>query len=243
MKHVRIGEADLYLGDCREILPTLDRADLMVADPPYGIGYTHSGGGGIFVNGERKSTKFGNTKIVGDDAPFEPGPEILNAAEALCLWGAIHYANSLPLKPGDRWLAWDKGFAEVPTISFSHFEAAWTSRKGACRLKKWVWHGCFRQEEGNREGRVHPTQKPIGIMRWSIEQTAPRARTVLDPFMGSGTTGVACAQLGKRFVGIEIDPGYFDTACSRIEAAQTQGTLLAQSEPEPEQTDLLEERP
>lgn len=225
---VTIGNATLWLGDCREILPTLGKVDAVVTDPPYGIDYAHSGGGGIFAkDGTRKPTKFGGEKILGDAAPFDPSP-FLNLAPIVVMWGANHYANALPIKAGQRWLLWDKGFAEVPTKSFSHGELCWTTRMGALRMIKHVWDGCFRQEEGSKNPRVHPTQKPERVMRWCMEQAGvSNGATVLDPYMGSGTTGVACMQLGHRFIGIEIEPRYFEIACERIDAAQRQGRLLA----------------
>lgn len=222
MQRVDIGNAVLILGDCRETIGC-EQFDAIVTDPPYGIGFVHSGGGGIFSNGERKSTRFGGVKVHGDDEPFDPS-HLTATGVPMCLWGAIHFADRLPIKPGHRWLCWDKGFARTPGKHFSHFEAAWTNRKAACRLKKWVWDGCFRQEEGNREPRVHPTQKPIGIMRWSIDQLGVSGR-IADPYMGSGTTGVACAQLGLPFIGWEIDRQHFETACQRIKAAQHQTAL------------------
>lgn len=224
---VIIGNAQLYLGDCREILPHLPKVDACITDPPYGIDYAHSGGGGIFAkDGTRKSTKFGGEKIAGDAEPFNPEP-FLSLAPIVAMWGANHYANQLPIKPGQRWLSWDKGFAEVATKSFSHGELCWTNRMGALRMLKHVWDGCFRQEEGSKVPRVHPTQKPERVMRWCMEQAGvPAGATVLDPFMGSGTTGVACMQLGHKFVGIELNEGYFDIACRRIEDAQRQGRLI-----------------
>ena len=224
---VIIGNAELWHGDCRKILPTLPKVDAVITDPPYGIDYAHSGGGGMVAKeGTRKSTKFGGEKIAGDSEPFDPR-EFVDVAPIVAMWGANHYAHRLPIKPGQRWLSWDKGFAEVPTKSFSHCELCWTNRMGALRMLKHVWDGCFRQEEGNKTPRVHPTQKPERVMRWCMEQAGvPQAATVLDPFMGSGTTGVACMNLGLEFIGIERERRYFDIACRRIEDAQRQQRLV-----------------
>ena len=89
-----------------------------------------------------------------------------------------------------------------------------------------MWNGMLRDSE-NKYPRVHPTQKPISVMEWAINQCKKDPQTILDPFMGSGTTGVACMNLGRKFIGIEIEKKYFDIACERIEAAQSQGRLFA----------------
>jgi DNA modification methylase len=102
--------------------------------------------------------------------------------------------------------------------SFSECEFAWTNYGKQARLKSHHWSG---------EEKRHPTQKPERIMEWSVDLAGPMARTVLDPYMGAGTTGVACANLGRAFVGIEIDRKYFDIACERITAAYAQQRLFA----------------
>lgn len=224
MRTETIGECTLYLGDCREILPTLGKVDAVVTDPPYGIGkdgQARTTGG----NGGRKAYEF-----LGWDAE-RPDPElfdlILASADQHVIWGGNYFADLFP--PTGKWLVWDKG----QRINQSDGELAWTSRSGALRIF-----------DKNRvalliEGAEHPTQKPIEIMKWSILQLdAPS--TILDPFMGSGTTGVACVKLGRRFIGIEREPTYFDIACRRIEAAYKQPDLfIASPAPKPVQEALL----
>ena len=131
---------------------------------------------------------------------------------ALIVWGGNYYA--LPLTRG--WLAWRK--PDAPP-SMAHLELAWTSYDMNAKM---LDHSIAAT---NAERAGHPTQKPVRVMAWSLE-FAPDARTVLDPFMGSGTTGVACAQLGKAFTGIERERKYFDIACERISRAQAQGSLI-----------------
>jgi site-specific DNA-methyltransferase (adenine-specific)/modification methylase len=213
-----IGNATLYLGDCLEILPTLPKVDAVITDPPYGIGWVHSGIG-YLKNGKMLGTKHGGENVVGDDKPFDPTPFLPLARDAL-FWGANNFADKLP--PSTGWINWDKGIA--PGLSFSDFEMAWTNQPVKAVMWRQQWCGFNR--EGEREPREHPTQKPVGIMTKCVERF-PRAQTVLDPFMGSGTTGVACMNLGRKFIGIEIEPKYFDIACERIENAQRQQRMFA----------------
>jgi site-specific DNA-methyltransferase (adenine-specific)/modification methylase len=196
----------LYLGDCREILPTLDGVDAVVSDPPYGISYKKGTGG------KGKHTVRNIEAIEGDTEPFDPTPWL---GWPCILWGANHYASRLP---HGRWLAWDKlaGMAEFD--SFSDVEFAWQSGRGKDRIFSHLWKGiCKASEKGGKE-RWHPTQKPVELMSWCLRQL-PDAKTILDPFMGSGTTGVAAVKLGRRFIGIEIELRYFDVACRRISEA------------------------
>jgi site-specific DNA-methyltransferase (adenine-specific) len=219
----RIGLAELWLGDCREIAPTLPRPAAVISDPPYGIGFTHGGGG--------KSPKWHGAPtapIVGDDAPFDPAPWIL-AADDVLLWGANHYSARLP---HGRWLAWNKLGSLEPYDSFSDVEFAWHSRRGADRIFSHMWKGICRADGGAT--RHHVSEKPIPLMRWCIEQAkVPTGGVILDPYMGSGSTGVAAVQMRHPFVGIEIDARYFDTACRRIEAAQKQGDMFRDVQPAP----------
>jgi site-specific DNA-methyltransferase (adenine-specific)/modification methylase len=198
-----IGDATLYLGDCREILPTLPKVDAVITDPPYGIGYAANpivGKGKSASNPERKAW---------DDKTVDLSP-VLKAAEVCIIWGGNYY----PLRPSRGWLTWFK--PDAPP-SMAQFEMAWTSMDRNARQFSWA----IAQSNAERIG--HPTQKPLALMRWCAGFTEG---LILDPFMGSGTTGVAAMQLGRKFIGIEIEPKYFDIACERIENAQRQQTLF-----------------
>ena len=217
-----IGNAELYLGDCRELIGELS-ADAVISDPPYGINYNHSGQHGRLsgVGVTKAARERGNHPIIGDDAPFEPAPW-LRFGNVL-LWGADHYRLRLP--EGGRWLVFDKLDDMEPWDSFSDVEFAWHSRGGASRRFRMKWKGIACDKQGENNGlREHPTQKPIALMSWCIEQ-AGMPQKILDPFMGSGTTGVAALRLRRRFIGIEISETYFDIACRRIEAEARQGRL------------------
>jgi DNA modification methylase len=214
MKPVIIGDATLYLGDCMDILPTLDKVDAVITDPPYGInkdGQVRTTGG----NGGRKAYEF-----LGWDGE-RPSKEVFNAilskANKHCLWGGNYFADLLP--PTMRWLVWDKG----QRINQSDGELAWTSLQSALRICT------MNRVELMQDGAQHPTQKPVRLMAWTIKQMGP-CQTILDPFMGSGTTGVAAIQMGRKFIGIEREPKYFEIACKRIKQAVAQGQLFA---PEP----------
>ena len=215
------------LGDCLEVLPTLGRFDAVVTDPPYGIGkdgQKRTTGG----HGGRKAHDF---KGWDKERPARDLFELLLAcSDQQVIWGGNYFADMLPAT--GKWLVWDKG----QRINQSDGELAYTSQDGALRI--------FTQ---NRvalllEGAEHPTQKPLEVMRWSLLQV-PSARHVCDPFMGSGSTGVAAAQLGRKFTGIEIDPGYFDIACRRIEAALKQPDLFVEPPKPAHQLSILDVEP
>jgi site-specific DNA-methyltransferase (adenine-specific)/modification methylase len=225
---VRIGDATLYLGDCMEVLPTLPKVDAVIADPPYGICYmAPTGVGGEHANLPRRA--YG--AIHGDDKPFDPSPWL--AFREVLLWGANHYAHRLPASAG--WLIWDKRDGMTPNNN-SDCEIAWLKGGGSARMFRHLWNGmCQASEKG--EARAHPTQKPVALMAWCLGFV--KARTVLDPYMGSGTTGVACVNDGRAFIGIERKPKYFDIACRRIEQAYAQRPLFdAEPQRKPEQLGL-----
>jgi site-specific DNA-methyltransferase (adenine-specific)/modification methylase len=230
-KPVIIGDATLYLGDCLEILPTLPKVDAVVTDPPYGIAYAHSG----FHDGRIGNTAAANARgcppIHGDEKPFDPAPWLAVCSNVL-FWGADHFYPRLP--DSGRFLAWNKLGDMEPWDSFSDVEFAWHSADLSARIFSMKWKGLACDKIGENGGlRVHTTQKPIRLMGWCIEEArVPAGGIVLDPYMGSGTTGVACAQLGRKFIGIEIEPRYFDIACKRIEAAYAQGKLFPPDAPQ-----------
>jgi len=195
--------------------------DAICADPPYGISYSR-GAGGVGFGGRRRyeSTPDSLPEIAGDSEPFDPAP-MLAASVPTILWGANHYADKLP--PSARWLVWDKRRGTAVN-DFACCEMAWTNIKGPARVLPHLWNGGVRDSERGVP-RVHKTQKAIAVMEWCIG-FLPNAETILDPFMGSGTTGVACVNLGRSFIGIEQDADYFDICVKRITDAHRQADLF-----------------
>ena len=223
MRVEKIGDATLYLADCIEVLPTLEGVDAVVTDPPYGIRY-RKGDGGKGIHSLGKHGRHHWKAIEGDDSPFDPRPLL---AWPCILFGADHFTKRLP--DGGMFHVWDKDpFGRLSMDSFSDAELMWTSWTAKRRVFRYLWKGLCQQGRG--EKRHHPTAKPVATMEWCLD-FVPNSETILDPFMGSGTTGVACANLGRKFIGIEIDEGYFDIACERIRQAYAQPSLF---EPEPE---------
>ena len=204
---VTLGDCTLIHGDCREVLPTLGRFDAVITDPPYGIG-EH---GGSFRG--RKGQNIRVLENLGWDKE-RPAKEIfelmLQAADHQIIWGGNYFADFLP--PSKGWLYWQK----LMGGDFADGELAWTSRDKALREFTKCPKG---------QGAEHPTQKPVALMAWCVE-FFPNAASILDPFMGSGTTGVACVQLGRKFTGIERERKYFDIAVSRIDRALSQRKLF-----------------
>jgi site-specific DNA-methyltransferase (adenine-specific) len=226
MRVEKIGLATLYLGDCREIAPGLERPAAVISDPPYGQAYKPGKSTGTLYSAPRANRKIWQV-IAGDAELFDPSPWI-GCADIVLFWGAHKFADRL--LPG-QWLIWDK----VPTGKVrdqGDGEAAWVNRDAAMRIYRLLWDGvCVgsqaRQEVTAGQSRVHPTQKPVALMRWCIEQAkVPPGGVILDPYMGSGSTGVAAMQMRHPFIGIEIEPRYFDIACRRIEEAQRQGDMF-----------------
>ena len=213
---VVIGNAELWHGDCREVLPLLMPCDLILTDPPYGIGE---------AAGKNKSRgKAAIARDYGNDEwDNEPPPAwVIELMRAKAKWQVLFGGNYYSLPPATCWLVWDK---ENGDSDFADCELAWTNLPKAVRRLRWRWAGMLQQDMANKEQREHPTQKPVPVMRWALLQ-AKDAATVCDPFMGSWTTGVACAQLGKAFTGIERERKYFDIACERIDNAYRQGQMF-----------------
>jgi site-specific DNA-methyltransferase (adenine-specific)/modification methylase len=202
-KIVRIDDAVLILGDCMDMLPSLSgKYDAIISDPPYGIAYNPSS-----PSGSRwKDVK----KIVGDERPFDPWP-LLWEVDTVVLFGANNFANKLP--NSRRWFVWDKR-PGMKSMSFSDCELVWCSVPGPARMIRHVWSGANRG--GERGQHWHPTQKPVAVMRQIIETVTKPRDTIFDPYMGSGTTGIAALQCGRKFIGIEIERRWFGAAIRRM---------------------------
>jgi site-specific DNA-methyltransferase (adenine-specific) len=208
---VEIQTATLYLGDCREILPTLAKVDAVVTDPPYGIARVWQGGSGHGWGSARAKSEVRNE--------WDAEPADLSAVMALSVPKIIWGGNYFQLPLSRCWLVWRKEIN--PALSLGDAELAWTSLDKPVRV--------FDHPRNKLTGSKvppHPTQKPVPLMEWCIVQAGTDG-VVLDPYMGSGTTGVACANLSRAFIGVEVEREYFDIACERIEAAHAQRRLFA----------------
>ena len=217
----------IMLGDCRQIVPDL-HFDSIISDPPYGIGYQHSGGG----NGITKN-KTRTCSIIGDDTPFDPAwmIEACRPDKSICFTGADKMLEHLP--PGGTILTWDKACAMGPASAFCDAEYAWTNRKTARQIFHHLWKGCTRSHTGEERhsDRLHVSQKPVAFMAWLIDSArVGLGKTILDPYMGSGTTGIAALRGGRNFIGIEIDPGHFAAARERLSAYIASCAVSAASE-------------
>ena len=215
IREERIGGQRLILGDCLAVMPELGRFDAVVTDPPYGIGASR----GVHSN-LRMADK--------DWDDFTPRLDWLaDAASDYIVWGGNYF--SLP--PSRCFLIWDKSpmppsyaFGEMATTSLDKNAAKWCGKVG--------------DTVPVRE-RSHPTQKPVALMEWCLG-FLPDARTILDPFAGSGTTAVACERMGRQCTAIELDPDYFEIMCRRVDEATRQpDLLLTYALPQPQQESLL----
>jgi len=204
----------LHLGDCLEFMKSMpDKSvDAVITDPPYGIG----------ESGKKNATRvslaspkdYGNYSW--DEKPATQ--EQIDNCRRISINQVFFGGNYFVLPPSSSWIVWDK----LNTGDFADCELAWTSHKKAVRKFSYLWNGMIKQKQ---EDRFHPTQKPLSLMKWIIENYTLECSTIFDPFMGSGTTGVACVQTGRNFIGCEIDKGYFEIAKKRIEQAQQQMRL------------------
>ena len=206
----RIGNATLYLGDCREILPTLGKVDAVVTDPPYGVGFVYASHDDTPIGYPEWCAEWFAQLLAVCDGPIAISCGMANLAD----W------------PKPTWvLCWHKPAAMGRcAVGFNNWEPILLYGKpkgeqGADVIRAQIL------PDSSLDG--HPCPKPIGWAVGTINRVASKCDSILDPFMGSGTTGVACANLGRAFIGIEIEPKYFDIACERIRAAYAQQRLFA----------------
>jgi site-specific DNA-methyltransferase (adenine-specific) len=207
----------LYCGDCLDLLPI--EADAVVSDPPYGIDHKVERTG---KDGDRWHNRTLD-RIEGDKLSFDPSPWML--FPRICLFGANHFADQLPASAG--WIVWDKrrGGTHAPGFIASDCELAWCRPLGSVKIVSHLWAGLCRESEIGEHW--HPMQKPVHVVAWAMEQIkVPDGATVLDPFMGSGTTGVACIRTGRNFIGVEKDEKYFKIAGERLRRELAQGRMF-----------------
>jgi site-specific DNA-methyltransferase (adenine-specific) len=218
------GAVTIYHGDCREVLPSIERADALVTDPPYGSGLSFDyarrfkPGVGDWWNHSDRSGSSHHAPMVGDSEPFDPSYLLAFDAPKKVLWGANWYANRLPDSGG--WWVWDKrgGKRDVTESDWpmGEGEIAWANIGKGVRIFRHTWFGLLRDSE--RGLHLHPTQKPVALMVWCIERTGiPAGALVMDPYCGSGTTLRAAKDLGRKAIGIEIEERYCEIAAKRMQ--------------------------
>lgn len=198
----------IYNADCAELLPQLGRFDLLLTDPPYGINADNRDR--ILSRGKlAKPRDYGDSNWDKATPPWELISSAIDTSERAIIWGGNYFGFS----PSSCWLVWDK---ENGTNDFADCELAWTNLKKAVRKFRYRWNGMLQEHGGDKkEIRQHPTQKPVPLMRWCLTHV-PDAQTILDPFMGSGTTLVAAKLEGRKAVGIEISEKYCEMAVNRL---------------------------
>lgn len=253
MRIEHIGDATLYLSDCREILPTLGKVDAVVTDPPYGVSVAGSVQVGMPGNGSRRLDFFkGDSDWVAMNILVKTAIELAIQLSPLvfsawCGHRQIGFITDALEANGfsTRLLFWRKKCPppSAPGAGFSSsVECCVYGYKPGRPWNGGQYDFHIFEADNYRHGQPgkedHPTQKPLSLISWQISKITANASTILDPFMGSGTTGVACANLGRKFIGIEIEPKYFDIACKRIEIAYSQPRLPFEEKKEARQVEM-----
>jgi DNA modification methylase len=196
----------IFWGDCREVLPTLPKVDLVCTDPPYGINAAR----------DRNTPEYGWVDYGGSQwDKVRPNTDtlkmVIKHGNRAIVWGGNYFADVLP--PSSKFLIWDKGQTD---FSLADVEMAWCSWEGAARRI------LIPRSAALCDGKVHPTQKSLAVMKWCILQAGDGITSILDPFMGSGTTLRAAKDLGLKAIGIEIEEPYCEIAAKRL----AQGVLF-----------------
>jgi site-specific DNA-methyltransferase (adenine-specific) len=225
----------LYHGDCLEIMPQLEPVDLVLTDPPYGIDYDPR----MYPLYDKTKSNF--EKIIGDEKEMDLS-FIFNYPSKKIIWGAENFYSQLPHK--GRWICWHKRSPGMRPNSMlgGDFELAWMDKTtGFYKFVNVTHGGCINADsiKGNNEKRKHPSQKPVVLFQWCIE--LDQCSLVLDPFLGSGTTAIACERLNRKWIGIEISEKYCEIAAKRIERERQQLKLFQPEtpKPKPEQKSLF----
>lgn len=201
----------IYHADCRDVLPSITpgSVDLMLTDPPYGIDHK------VSAHGERRGT-FDGQRVAGDEVPFDPTH--LLAYERCIIWGGNYMTDVLP---PSGWIIWskvqDNRWSHGKRSTRSLAEMAWTNLHKYVALYNCFWAGSPVHRMGEERGtQLHPTQKPVALMRWIIDRYTEPGDLVLDPYMGSGPIARACKDTGRRYIGIEIEERYCEAAVGRL---------------------------
>lgn len=218
-----IGPCRIALADALLVMPLMGDglADCAVTDPPYGIGADRNQQNRANMQGGAAlaaSADYGASDWDGQTPTQDAFDQLRRVSKHQVIWGGNYFTDKIPVSPS--WIVWDK---DNGTNRYADFELAWTSHKRAARRFRWKWHGMFQEGQphdpnpfNRKEVRTHPTQKPVKLIEWVLREYTDDNDLIFDPYMGSGTTGVACLRTGRRFMGIEINPKYFEDAKHRL---------------------------
>lgn len=225
-RHERIGDCDLYLGDCLDVMPHLGKVDAVVTDPPFGVGNF------VQISGSARGRGGNRGRAVSwNEAP--PPPEFFDIIRRMSkhriIWGA-NFFNCFEDRGGA--IIWDKAqqmpnFSKADIASCTHFQKT--------EIVRIPWTNFTVTHKAETD---HPCERPVALYEWCIRYLPGDVRSVLDPFLGSASSMVACARLGRKGIGIEIDPDYFDVACKRVEEAYRQPDLFVEPPTPAEQTEF-----
>jgi len=208
----------IICGDCLSVMKDWPDGcvELVVTDPPYGIGMDNNDNRGNTQRGNSlaKSKDYGIANWDSQPMSIEQQLDCVRVSKNQVFFGG----NYFKLPPSSCWIVWDK---DNGTNDYADCELIWTSFRSAVRKVKWKWHGMLQEPNHKKEARVHPTQKPLGVMKWILERYSKPDQLILDPFCGSGTTCLAAKMLGRRYIGIDISEDYVEIARKRLEAVET----------------------
>jgi site-specific DNA-methyltransferase (adenine-specific) len=216
-------KSEVFNMDCVEAMKGYpdNYFDLAIVDPPYGIG---EDGSKNHTRGELAVAKNYKSFSGQDKEPpsHEYFEELIRISKNQIIWGANHFISRIPFD-SSCWVVWDKDNGET---DFADCELAWTSFKTAVRKFKWKWSGMLQQDMKNKESRIHPTQKPVALYRWLLQNYAKEGDKILDTHLGSGSSRIAADMEGYNFTGYELDKDYFDASVKRFNDYKQQIKLL-----------------
>ena len=207
----------VYNEDCIQVMKRYPNKffDLAVVDVPYGIG--EDGASNHSRNKLAKATKY-TPKSWDSKAPDkEYFDELIRVSKNQIVWGANHFISKMPFD-SSCWLVWDKDNSG----NFADCELAWTSFDTAVRKFQWRWNGMLQQNMKDKEERIHPTQKPVALYEWILQNYAERGDLILDTHLGSGSSRIAADKGGFNFVGFEIDSDYYEKSKKRFNDFKSQ---------------------
>ena len=206
--------------DCMDLMKEFpdNYFELAIVDPPYGIGMD---GGNIWGNNLGKAKDYTKKQWDNKAPDKEYFNELIRTSKKQIIWGANHFISKIPFD-SSCWVVWDK----LNSGNFADCELAYTNFDTAVRKFEFRWNGMLQGDMKNKEGRIHPTQKPVALYRWLLKNYAKQGDKILDTHVGSASSLIACHEMGFDFIGSELDKEYFDKATERLEAFRAQTTLF-----------------